>query len=215
MAEFNEQDHPRDKNGEFTQKGKDNYTRDVNERIEWAKDNNVELPLNSDGSINDIELQRLRKMSAAELSKMLRRELPQKKMTPEEKIASVHIDFDRDNILPELNDDTLESIGLYNNKKVLFKKGAIERNQSRHSDLTDGDVNNIVAEALYNSVETFAAHSTKPYFHLAAFVESEISKKLKIGVVLLDVEKTKRYFEIGHVHFVRGDTYESVKKKTK
>ena len=35
-----------------------------------------------------------------------------KKMTPAEKIASVHIDFDRDNILPELNDEDLEKIGL-------------------------------------------------------------------------------------------------------
>ncbi len=84
-----------------------------------------------------------------------------------------------------------------------------------HFDLSETDLNNIVAEALYNSVETFVAHKTKPYFHLAAFVESEVSKKLKIGVVLLDIEKTKEYFEIGHVHFVRGSTYESLKDKGK
>ena len=64
-------------------------------------------------------------------------------------------------------------------------------------------------------METFAANKIKPYFHLAAFVESEVSKKLKIGVVLLDVEKTKHYFEIVHAHFVRGETYESLKKKKK
>lgn len=34
-----------------------------------------------------------------------------KKMAPAEKIASVHIDFNRDNVLPELNEDTLEKMG--------------------------------------------------------------------------------------------------------
>lgn len=32
----------------------------------------------------------------------------QSQMTAEEKIASVHIDFDKDNILPELGEDTLK-----------------------------------------------------------------------------------------------------------
>lgn len=34
------------------------------------------------------------------------------KMTPAEKIASVHIDFSKDNILPELNESELEKVGV-------------------------------------------------------------------------------------------------------
>lgn len=46
-----------------------------------------------------------------------------KKLTPAEKIASVHIDFNKDNILPELNDEDLEKVGSKVNKPVLLKKG--------------------------------------------------------------------------------------------
>ena len=48
-----------------------------------------------------------------------------KKMTPAEKIASVHIDFDKDNVLPELNDGDLGKIGLKQNKPVLLKRALL------------------------------------------------------------------------------------------
>ena len=133
MSEFNEQDHPRDSEGKFTNR---------NDR------SNV-----------------LDNMSATELSKALRRELPQKKMTPEEKIASVHIDFDRDNILPELNEEDLAKIGAEKNKHVLLKKSVIDRNRVEHSDLTDTDFELILANALYVPSEVFPANKEKPYYH--------------------------------------------------
>ncbi len=34
-----------------------------------------------------------------------------KKMTPAEKIASVHIDFEKDNVLPELEETSLRKMG--------------------------------------------------------------------------------------------------------
>lgn len=61
MAEWKESEHPRDNAGRFTDKegSSSSYREEVNERIKWAKENNVELPLNDDGSLNDIRLQKL------------------------------------------------------------------------------------------------------------------------------------------------------------
>lgn len=60
MAEWKESEHPRDDAGKFTDKaGGASYRSEVNERIRWARENNVELPLNNDGSLNDIKLREL------------------------------------------------------------------------------------------------------------------------------------------------------------
>lgn len=61
MAEWKESEHPRDNAGKFTNKegSSSSYRDEVNERIKWAKENNVELPLNNDGSLNDIRLREL------------------------------------------------------------------------------------------------------------------------------------------------------------
>lgn len=59
MAEWKESEHPRDV-GRFTKKlDGSSYRSEVNERIRWAKENNIELPLNDDGSLNDIKLREL------------------------------------------------------------------------------------------------------------------------------------------------------------
>ena len=42
-------------------------------------------------------------------------------MTPAEKIASVHIDFDKDNILHELNEEDLPKIGAKKNNYTFVK----------------------------------------------------------------------------------------------
>lgn len=61
MAEWKESEHPRDNAGKFIDKegSSSSYRDEVNERIKWAKENNVELPLNNDGSLNDIRLREL------------------------------------------------------------------------------------------------------------------------------------------------------------
>lgn len=57
---FDESKHPRDKSGQFTDgNGESDYSNGVNERIRWARDNGIELPLNDDGSVNDIALQKI------------------------------------------------------------------------------------------------------------------------------------------------------------
>lgn len=57
---FDESKHKRDSDGKFAKQDGHDYSDDVNGRIRWAKDNDVELPLNDDGSVDDIALQGLR-----------------------------------------------------------------------------------------------------------------------------------------------------------
>ena len=138
-----------------------------------------------------------------------------KKMTPAEKIASVHIDFDKDNILPELNESELEKVGAKTSKPVLFKKSTLYRNVDKHNDVQKEDLSNIIGEALYNPIDVFPANNKKSnYYHFAAFVEVRGKAGLKMGLVLLDIDEKKDYFEIGHVYFVGGHGFEDAKKKT-
>ena len=137
-----------------------------------------------------------------------------KKMTPTEKIASVHIDFDKDNFLPELNDEDLAKMGVKINKPVLVKKNIIDRNASEHSDLTDSDFENIVANALYAPSDVFKANKEKPYYHFAKVIEVNSKGKPEIGLALLDVDDNKDNFELVHAHLVRDRSFRTIKKKT-
>ncbi|MCX4361773.1 MAG: hypothetical protein OSJ74_00075 [Clostridia bacterium] len=140
----------------------------------------------------------------------------QSQMTAEEKIASVHIDFDKDNILPELNEDTLEKIGMTESKSVLLKSSIIKRNLKRHIDVSDEIMQNIITEALYRPIDVFPANPNNPnYYHLASFIEVRENDGLKMGLVLLDIDASKKNFEIGHAYFVGSDGYERAKDKIK
>ena len=142
---------------------------------------------------------------------------PEKKMTTEEKIASVHIDFDRDNILPELNDEDLAEVGSMMNKPVLLKKHVIDLNELHHSDLSLEDSKKIIAESLYsNKKEIFPSkHKDKPNYYTFAKIVRQSRKNYKpiYGVKLLDVDGSKENFEIVHWHFVPYDKIDSVKPK--
>ena len=157
--------------------------------------------------------------SASELKEELQQELPTtqnytKKLTPAEKIASVHIDFDRDNILPELNEDSLNKLGSTQNKKVLLKGATIKRNLGKHIDVTQDVMQDIIFQALYDPVDIFPANpSNANYYHMASFVEIPEKNGLKMGLVLLDIDKSKEYFEVGHAYFVDGKGFEKAKKK--
>lgn len=76
MAEWKESEHPRDNAGRFTDKegSSSSYREEVNERIKWAKENNVELPLNNDGSLNDIRLQKIYNENTKKISQLERKE---------------------------------------------------------------------------------------------------------------------------------------------
>ncbi len=135
-----------------------------------------------------------------------------KKLTPAEKIASVHIDFDKDNVLPELNDGDLGKIGLKQNKPVLLKKSVIDRNEKRHTDVMP-DTELVLKSALYSPSEVFKGNKDKPYY---TFVKPmKISKRNGLdeyGIVLLDVDEKKDNFEIVHWHWINAENIEKLKK---
>lgn len=51
------------------------------------------------------------------------------------KIGQVRIDPNKDNLLPELNEEDLATMGLTENKRVLVKKFSLERNAREHGDV--------------------------------------------------------------------------------
>lgn len=150
MNNFDENKHPRDNGGKFT---------------------------SSDGAGGTHEATAAEKRRLSE--KGIAVENNKKKMMPAEKIASVHIDFDKDNILSELNDGDLGKIGLKQNKPVLLKKSVIDRNRTEHSDLTDEDFQNVIANALYSPSEIFKANREKPYYHFAKVIEVNSKASLR------------------------------------
>ncbi len=184
---FDERKHPRDADGKFTD---GNGGNDRADKLATA------VKKYSDTPKEDLESMGVRK-----------------KKTAAEKIASVHIDFDKDNILPELNEEDLEKVGAKSNKPVLLKKSIIDRNKLLHDDLTDSDFEKIVANALYAPSEVFPANKDKPYYHFAKVIEVNSKGKPQIGLVLLDVDDKKDAFEIVHAHFVRPRSYETLKRK--
>ncbi len=184
---FDESKHPRDDDGKFTSSDGAGGTHEATEA----------------------EKQRLRERGIRDGGGET------KKLTPAEKIASVHIDFTKDNILPELNDDTLMKLGEKNSKSVLLKASLIKRNLGKHLDVSEKVMQEIIAEALYNPIDVFPANPDKPnYYHMASFVEIPGKDGLKMGLVLLDIDKSKEHFEIGHAYFVDGDGFEKAKNKT-
>lgn len=140
-----------------------------------------------------------------------------KKMTPAEKIASVHIDRSKDNILPELNEEDLAKIGAKVNKPVLIKLNIIERNALVHSDVTEEEGNRIIGEALYNSDAVFRGKNVKPYFSFVKSMRFSPNGKdtSDFGVVLLDVSEANDCFEVVHWHWVSLENLRSIPKKSK
>ena len=135
-----------------------------------------------------------------------------KKMTPAEKIASVHIDFDKDNILPELEEDTLKAMGVKKSKQVLLKKSIIERNAERHPDVKPEDAERLIGETLYSPQYLFKGNDDKPYYSFAKVMGiSDKKGKTTYGLVLLDVDESKENFEIVHWHWVRERNFRAKK----
>lgn len=127
------------------------------------------------------------------------------KLSPEEKIASVHIDFTRDNLLPELNEESLAEMGLQKNKKVLVKASIIERNSVHHPDVKPEDAARLIGQTLYAPDDIFPGKSgTGKYFSFVKFIEySDRDGKPRFGVVLLDINEHNDHFEIVHWHWTK------------
>lgn len=205
MSNFDENKHPRNDDGEFVDKDGEQNSNGINEQIEWASKNGKELPLNNDGSLNDVALNKMyserEKKDNNENNKMRKK---------------IHIDFDKDNILPKLDDMTVKKLGAKESKEVLLKSSVIKRNLGKHFDVSDETMQNIIVETLYNPIDIFPANPDNPnYYHLASFVEVEDKDGLKMGLVLLDLDISKDYFEIGHVYYVNGEGFEKSQNKAK
>lgn len=204
---FDESKHPRDDGGKFTDKGggsREDYTQSVNDRIKWAKENGVDLPLNTDGSVDDLKLQELYEKGK-----------DKKKMTPAEKIASVHIDFTKDNILPELDESSLKEMGVSESKPVLVKASSIVLNNEKHGDVNPADVDELIGRTLYEPDKIVPGkNANKPYYSFLK--ELRISRKNGkpiYGAVLLDVSSENKNFEVVHWHWVKLKNLSSVLPK--
>ena len=137
----------------------------------------------------------------------------QSQMTAEEKIASVHIDFDKDNYLPELDEDALKEIGLDENKPVLVKASTIKRNAEAHPEVKTEDIDKIIGEALYSPQYLFKGNEEKPYYSFAKPMKISRKDGSQIyGMVLLDVDNRKDNFEVVHWHWVRARNFKGNKK---
>lgn len=205
MSDFDESKHPRDGEGKFTNKNGGESSNGIKEQIEWARKSGKELPLNNDGSLNDVALNKM--YSEREKNDNNKNNKMRKK---------IHIDFDKDNILPKLDDMTVEKLGAKESKEVLLKSSVIKRNLGKHFDVSDETMQNIIVETLYNPIDIFPANPDNPnYYHLASFVEVEDKDGLKMGLVLLDIDISKDYFEIGHVYYVNGEGFEKSQNKAK
>lgn len=129
-------------------------------------------------------------------------------LTPSDKKASVKIDFTKDNVLPKLNPDTIETLGPDADKPVLFKKHTIERNQAGHPEVKPEDYNEMIGAALYEPDIVTPGNASKPYHNFIAGVRAH-----KSPVVLLEVDCHKGMCEIVHLHWVHKKARESLIKK--
>ncbi|MDE7063860.1 MAG: DUF1073 domain-containing protein, partial [Desulfovibrionaceae bacterium] len=116
--------------------------------------------------------------------------------TPQQKIDSIRIDFDRDNILPNLNPETLTELGKPD-KPVLLKKNIIDRNDRKHSDVSREDAARMIGEALYRPLHVVKGNVAKDYTN---FIGIDREKNC---VVLLDMTETSDNFEVVHWHYTR------------
>lgn len=130
-----------------------------------------------------------------------------KKVNTEEKIRKVKIDFSKDNILPELNEEDLEELGV-KSKPVLLKKSIIDRNLSQHPEVSKDDYEMLTATALYNADAIIPGNAEKPYYNFIARVSDK-----KSSVVLLEVADNKDNFEIVHLHWAKDKQRRTLERK--
>ena len=115
----------------------------------------------------------------------------------QKKINSVSIDFSKDNVLPELNKEDLEYLGIKSSYKIRLKKSIIDRNNKEHSDVSKEETKNLLVKSLY--FPDFISIGNKPnYFH---FIGKEENGKSPL--TLLDIEIKDGFLDIVHYFFIR------------
>lgn len=139
-----------------------------------------------------------------------------KKMTPAQKIASVKIEQGKDNYLPPLNQQDLLKIGITQNKPIVVKREIIARNATRHPDVSQCDINQIIAQSLYNPTEIFKGNKEKPYYTFVKPLRLANNKNCyDNAIVLLDIDDNKPNFEVVHWHWMSTESLARAKKRGK
>ena len=125
------------------------------------------------------------------------------------KIDSVKIDFTRDNILPELNKEDLEELGI-KSKPVLVSKRMLDRNKQAHKEISEKEYSILLSIGLYNNQYIFKANPEKPnYYHFIGKLEDG---KHNAGIII-ELAETKENFEVVHITKLRDKSVEQIKKR--
>jgi hypothetical protein len=125
------------------------------------------------------------------------------------KINSIHIDFDSDNILPELNEKDLAELGK-ESRPVLLKKEILARNLERHSEVKKEDYETIISGALYNGDLKFKGKSGG---HNPNYINCVKLKPHDNFLVLLELAEHKEYFEVIHLFKLGDNSLERMQRK--
>jgi len=126
------------------------------------------------------------------------------------KIDSINIDFESDNILPGLNKEDLEKLSI-ENKPVMLKKSIIDKNRANHPEVNPCEYNEIIGNALYNPYVILPGGDKKPYYNF-------ISKtgENKNAITLLQVENTNSgYLEIVNFFRINDKALRNKERKAK
>ncbi len=205
-----EQEHPRNSAGEFVEVYNSDYF--VQKENRFAHENGTRSPIF--GNRWDQKIAEAKRVYDSDAP----RNSPKKEMTPEEKIASVHIEAGKDNILPELNEESLEKLGVKNNKPVLVKASTIERNLEKHDEVSMKDADIIVGRALYSKDNVVVPGKNENGNYFVFYAKTEFTDrhgKSKYGTVAVDVASAHNNFEVVHWHWVKEGNMKSIDKEFK
>jgi hypothetical protein len=125
------------------------------------------------------------------------------------KIDSIHIDYERDNVLPELNEEDLAELGR-ESKPVLLKKEILARNLERHPEVKKEDYKTIISGALYCSDIRFKGKADGHDPNYINFVKFEPHNN---SLVLLELSEHKDSFEVIHMFRLGDKSLERMQKK--
>ena len=127
-----------------------------------------------------------------------------------EKIQSIKIDASKDNILPGLNLETLQTLGV-SDKPVLLKKTIIEKNLKRHPEVNEEDFRDIIGISLYHPEEILPANQDKPaYYNFITRIGDD-----KNTITLLEIAETKDNYEIVNFHWLNNRQRSQKEKKNR
>ena len=128
----------------------------------------------------------------------------------EEKVKSVKIDFSRDNVLPELNEEDLSELGK-ESKVVLVTKRMLDRNKKEHPEISEEEYSYLIAKALYEPDYVFPANEEKTsYYHFISNVGDNSN-----SAVILELSDEKYAYETVHLHKLRNRSLRTLLKRKK